>query len=44
MRKQWQGKLSFGMVRKSDSELVNKFKVTKFPTVIVVTNQYEYEG
>lgn len=44
LSKNYKGKLSFGMVRKTDIELVEKFKVTKFPTVIVVTNQYEYEG
>ena len=44
LSKQYKGKLSFGMVWKTETELVKYFKVTKFPQVIVVTNQYEYTG
>lgn len=44
LSKQYKGKLSFGHVRDSESQLIKNYKVTKFPSVILVTNPYDNEG
>ena len=33
-----------GEIRSSNKELVEKFKVQKFPTILVVTDPFNYEG
>jgi hypothetical protein len=44
LSKQYKGRLLFGEVRKSDTELVKAFKITKFPSILVVTDPFTYEG
>jgi len=44
LSKQFKEKLLFGEVRKSDADLVAKFKVQAFPTLIVVTDPQSFEG
>ena len=36
--------MTIGVVRQSESELIKDFKITKFPTLMVVTNDFEYSG
>ena len=42
--KTYKDKLLFGEVRKSETELIEKFKVTQFPSLLVVTDPFEYES
>ena len=42
--KHYQGKLYFGEVRQSESELVQKFGITKIPTLIVLSEPENYKG
>lgn len=42
--KKYQGKLSFGEIRQSEKELVQRYKVDKFPTLLVVSDGENYEG
>ena len=45
LSKQFKDKLLFGEVRKtSEKELVDRFKVTQFPTLLVITDPQGYEG
>lgn len=44
LSKQYKGKLSFGHVRDSETQLIKNYKVSKFPSVILVTNPYDNEG
>ena len=41
--KKYLDRLSFGEVRHTD-QLVHKFKVSKFPTLMVITDINNYEG
>ena len=34
----------FGEVRKSDTEMLNNFKVTEFPKIVIITDPFAYEG
>jgi hypothetical protein len=36
--------LLFGEVRKSETQLIEKFKVSQMPTLIVITDPISYEG
>jgi hypothetical protein len=44
LSKQFKEKLVFGEVRKSETDLIKKFKVTQFPTILVITDPYEHQG
>ena len=44
LSKYFKGKLLFGEARKSDTELTSKFKIAKFPTVMVITDGDNYQG
>lgn len=33
-----------GEIRKTEKELIEKFKITKFPSMLVVTDPFSYEG
>lgn len=44
LSKQFKEKLVFGEVRKSETELIQKYKVTQFPTILVITDPYEHTG
>lgn len=44
LSKQYKGKLSFGHVRDSETQLIKNYKVTKFPSIILVTNPYDNQG
>lgn len=45
LSKQFKEKLLFGEVRKSsERELIERFKVTSFPTMMVITDPHGYEG
>lgn len=43
LSKQFKDKLLFGEVRKTETELINEFGITKFPTLLVVTDPIEHE-
>ena len=38
LSKDLKGKLIFGQVRDSEKDLLTKFKVTEFPTLMILTN------
>ena len=44
LSKQFKDKLIFGEVRKSEADLISKFGVTQFPTILVITDPYDYKG
>jgi hypothetical protein len=44
LSKQYKDKLQFGEVRKSETELIEKFNINKFPSLIVITDPYEYQN
>lgn len=44
LSKELLNKLVFGEVRESEKELISIFRVTTFPTLMVVTNPSQYEG
>jgi protein disulfide-isomerase A6 len=45
LSKQFKDKLLFGEVRKSsDSDLIQKFHITQFPTMLVITEPHSHEG
>lgn len=44
LSKHFKGKLSFGEVRQSEKELFQRFKITKTPTIMVLTNEENYQG
>ena len=44
LSKHFKGKLSFGEVRQSEKELIQRFEVNKFPTVVVVSDPENYKG
>jgi len=44
LSKQFKDKLLFGEVRKSEADLIQKFKVTAFPTLLAVTDPFTHEG
>jgi len=43
LSKQYKEKLVFGEVRKSDTEMINKFGITEFPKIVILTNPFTYE-
>lgn len=44
LSKHFLGKLNFGEVRQSETNLVNKFNIKKFPTLLVITDESNYKG
>ena len=44
LSKQFKGKLLFGEIRQSDKEMVSKFKIQQFPSVLVLTEPDYYRG
>ncbi len=44
LSKHFKGKLAFGEIRNTESELVQKFNVSKFPSVMVLTEPEGYKG
>lgn len=44
LSKQYKDKLIFGEVRKSELKLIEKFSVTQFPTILVVTDPHEFSS
>lgn len=44
LSKHFNSKLSFGEIRQSEKELVDKFDVKKFPTVMVLSEPESYKG
>jgi len=44
LSKQYKGKLAFGHVRESETQIIKNYKVTKFPTIIIVSNPYDNQG
>merc|ERR1712137_560252 len=44
LSKKYLGKAIFGEVRKSDTELCEKFGVTEFPKIIVLTDPENFSG
>jgi thioredoxin-related protein len=44
LSKRYLNKLLIGEVRQSEAELVEKFKVTKFPTLLVVSDSENFQG
>jgi hypothetical protein len=44
LSKQFKDKLLFGEVRKSEADLIQKFKVMTFPTLLAVTDPFTHEG
>ena len=44
LSKQFKDKLVFGEVRKSETDLITKYKVTQFPTLLVISDPHAYEG
>lgn len=42
--KKYQGKLYIGEVRQSETELVQRFKVDKFPTLLVISDVENHQG
>ena len=44
LSKQYKDKLLFGEVRQSEKALVDKFNVKTLPTLMVITDPYEYTG
>lgn len=43
LSKTYIGKILFGYVRNTETELVQKFKIEKFPTLVVVTDPLTYQ-
>ena len=43
LSKKYKGKMNFGFVKATDSELISKFGITKFPTIVVLTDPFGYE-
>lgn len=44
LSKQFKDKLLFGEIRKSSTDLIAKFQVTAFPTLLVLTDPSESQG
>ena len=44
LSKHFLGKLSFGEVRQSEQELIQKFNIKAFPTLYVITDEENYQG
>jgi thioredoxin-like negative regulator of GroEL/DnaJ-domain-containing protein 1 len=44
LSKHFKGKLSFGFVRQSETELVQRFGIQKFPTVFVISEPDTFKG
>ncbi len=44
LSKQYKDKLLFGEVRSTEREIIDKFKVTKFPTLLIITDPFEYQA
>lgn len=44
LSKDLKGKLVFGEVRQDEKELIKKFQITKFPTLMVLTDPSNYKG
>lgn len=44
LSKQYKNKLHFGEVRSSEKELTTLFNISKFPTLLAITNPYENKG
>jgi hypothetical protein len=44
LSKHFTGKLSFSEIRQTEKELVEKFKIEKFPTVFVITDHENFQG
>ena len=44
LSKQFKGKLSFGEIRQSDVEMVNKFEIKQFPCIFILTEPSTYRG
>lgn len=44
LSKHFLSKLSFGEVRQSEKELIQRFGITKFPTLFVISDEENYKG
>jgi hypothetical protein len=44
LSRQYKDKLFLGEVRKSETSLIQKYGITSFPTLLVVTDPNEYKG
>jgi hypothetical protein len=44
LSKQFKDKLVFGEVRKSEADLIARFGVTQFPTMLVIVDPFTNEG
>jgi thioredoxin-like negative regulator of GroEL len=44
LSKRFRDKLTFGEIRSDETELIRKFKITKFPTILALTDPDGYSG
>lgn len=44
LSKHYKGKMSFGEIRQSEKELLQRFGIDKFPTVFVISDSEDYKG
>jgi len=44
MSKRFRDKLTFGEIRSDEVELIKQFKITKFPTILALTDPEGYSG
>lgn len=44
LSKQYKDKLLFGEVRKTDQKMIENFKVTEFPKIMVITDPHGFQG
>lgn len=44
LSKEYKGKLLFGQIKSSDEQLIEKFKITNYPTLMVLTDPSNYQG
>jgi thioredoxin-related protein len=42
--KELKDKLNFGMVKASENELITKFNIQSYPTLMVLTHPFTYQG
>jgi protein disulfide-isomerase A6 len=44
LSKLYKDKLLFGEVRKSDTPMLQNYKINEFPKIVIITNPHTYEG